>query len=135
MARSNSEGAKRAKNSGLKRWRKVDGGRMRGGGKGDLTRRDQVGGMEGDRSTGPSDRRTERQTGLETAHYGRRMRVECGGSGLLDTINIGSADRIGERAMLCERREGEEGGRISAVGSKGVNRSTKRGPRQQCPTT
>lgn len=68
--------------------------------------------MEGDRSTGPPDRRTERQTGLETAHYGRRMRVECGGSGLLDTINIGSADRIGERAMLCEgcgkeRREGE----------------------------
>lgn len=39
----------------------------------------------------------ERQTGLETAHYGRRMREECGGSGLLDPINIGSGivDRIG----------------------------------------
>lgn len=36
----------------------------------------------------------ERQTGLETAHYGRRMREECGGSALPDTINIGS-DRIG----------------------------------------
>lgn len=33
VARSNSEGAKRAKNSGLKRWRKVDGGgRMQGEG-------------------------------------------------------------------------------------------------------
>lgn len=81
--------------------------------------------MEGDRSTGPLDRRTERQTGLETAHYGRRMRVECGDSGLLDTINIGSADRIGERAMLCERREGEElagegggGGRANLRGWK-----------------
>lgn len=53
----------------------------------------------------PLDRRTERQTGLETAHYGRRMREECGGSGLPDTINIGSDRRVSERAL----REGRRG--------------------------
>lgn len=60
----------------------------------------------------------ERQTGLETAHYGRRMREECGGSGLLDTINIGS-DRIGS-----EQSGGEEvdGGGASREGDEDSRR-------------
>jgi len=49
----------------------------------------------GDRSSGQTDGKTDRR--LETAHYGRRMREECGGSGLFDTINIGSEIAAGER--------------------------------------
>ena len=76
----------------------------------------------------------ERQTGLETAHYGRRMREECGGSGLLDPINIGSGieDRIGrpswtrtgDRRRLD--RETDEG-RAMKDGEEHADRGVARG--------
>lgn len=62
VTRWNSEGAeKRAKNSGQKR--RGGGGEGRGTRRGISLEKGRVGGMEGDRSTGPLDRRTERQTG------------------------------------------------------------------------
>ena len=76
----------------------------------------------------------ERQTGLETAHYGRRMREECGGSALPDTINIGS-DRIGSagkagqgsshlryRPSNRDRRGIERGGREEGAERHGQTR-------------
>lgn len=63
--------------------------RMKRGTRGGSLEKGRVGSMEGDRSSGQTDGKTDRR--LETAHYGRRMREECGGSALFDTINIGSA--------------------------------------------
>ena len=53
-----------------------------------------MGAERGIEATGWVDKRMARQTGPETAHYGRRMRVECDGSGLLDTINIVSNRQV-----------------------------------------
>ena len=89
-------------------------GEERGGGGGGGGERVSKGGL---RPVGWTDG-MERQTGPETAHYGRRMREECGGSGLLSRYNkyrIGS-DRIGSAGKPRQgptyrswRRERERG--------------------------
>lgn len=48
----------------------------------------------------------ERQTGLETAHYGRRMREECGGSGLRRSNKYRIEDRGSDRASTKALDEG-----------------------------
>lgn len=131
VTRWNSEGAKRAKNSGQKRrWRREGRGARRGISREGTSR--GHGRRPVDRSSGQTDGKTDRR--LETAHYGRRMREECGGSGLFDTINIGS--EIGGWANAgCaawekrrEWRRGEAGSAPRGWGSEGKPMNGARGP-------